>query len=742
MADLKSYNRIGAIEAQAMERVLKSLLNSGEPAHAIARVIERGTSPDATVFERYASALLKRTGGQHLFVSRNPESLRIVQPENGRLAQLVSTKSIPAHQEATLLGVECAINRLVCIGDAISDGRCEGEPEETAPRRSISILGGGYLASEKGWRSARIILPNPAQTGGITQRYYNEVDWRSTDCVASNARAVFQHCLRPNAYRTTLGIGVPAKSDWDVRTRLAQLLRALELPHRYSFRFDHDVASKTVAVAFTCPPLGFLPSTPTSGSTGAAPMRRSAYQCYLLRLASLFGAACFGSGRAIERAYVTGYDASWKTPLVSAQFERDGFVRSVLAHVDADDFSNPVLRFDSQAVADMICAPHLDWLGRDSEKDDVGESDVEFTVPEGALRLDRVSPELDTRPLSEDAQKLFHCARICDVDTSHYLGGHADAVDLARNDSEESPLASILRLESLVEELEESTAAPPDDAQARPLFAPDPLSRLAIGLLDDELSVADQAQAFLWNSHDAYPKDEPSVAAQAQAFLREASENPPFDNAPPHYYRVPNALYHAHFGLSCLYQEMRDFSTAELHANRCIALAPTTAGAYYRKADVLAEKRWCAQAANVLITGLRTSSVSSDSAFLYFHLGMLLWNLEEKSKAACVHAYNVSLSGEYAEKSKKVIKALRERGEALDTAHASPFTASHLLLKMGIPVAPVSLRSEVARATIALANSGSPDAAAPYARQLERQCGNDEVIAAACRSIQFGLQMK
>ena len=706
MGELVDYNRIGAPEAQAMERILHVLLSSGQVAQTIADVVNEGDQPDATAFGRYASELLKNAGGLRLLKVRGADKLKIRKPENGRLAEIVNPPEFPPASMKTLLAVECSLNRLICIADAIADGREEQEPSKDEPRRSISILGGGYLGTRKGWRSTRIILPQIDQDDGATVSYYNEVDWRSTDCVASNARAVFQRSMRPNAYRTKQGVHVASQSEWDVRTRLAQLLRALELPHRYSFHFDYDGTTKTVEAKFTCPPPEFLPFLETRDSSDRANAVTSAYEAYLLRLTCLIAAACFGSGRDIETALVTGYKPSWDEALVSAELERNEFARSVLTCVDSNEMANPDLRFKPERIAEMIGATHLDWRG-----DSANLTSRHTAYP---ITTHRREPWEDERVLPPEAQRLFRCKRICDVDTSHYHGGYSDAVDAARYDSHDSTLAAVLRLESLVEELEASTHPPEGIPSARPLFAANALSRLAVSLLDDEMTIAAQAESFL--------KGSPEPSSKEGVF----------------YYRAPDALFHARIGLSDLYHRMGDFQGAIMQADRCIALAPTTANAYLRKADVLAEQGYLEQAANVLIAGLRCCATKPDCSLLYYHLGLILWNQDKRHEAAITHLYNSSLTGEYAEKSSKAVKGLILNDDVPSITRYNPFSASRELVNLGLPLAPVNMRQQITHAVILLVNAGSPRAAAPYARALESRCNNDEVVIATCRSIYYG----
>ena len=714
MIESPKYNRIGVSEARSMERVLHDLLESINSTSAIANVIECGEREGSTVFERYASQLLKQTGGNRLTNLPSARRLRLSRPNNGSLAYFTSAKDFPQSIESTLLAVECAINRLVGISDAVSDGMRDTDSSKKELRRSISILGSGYLSDEAGWRSSRVKIPSLDSISDVSIDFYNEIDWRSTDCVANNARAVLQQCVRPNAYRTTLGTHVAEQSDWDVRTRAAQLFNSLELPYRTSYQYDYDSSTGMLAVFFTCPPASFLPAILDDSIGKDAHSESLAYASYIIKLSCLFAAACFGSGRNITRAVCVGFDAAWNKPLVSIDIERGPFANSVLSAIDSGEFSKPELRFEPEQLALLIETPHLDWSGRLESHDEDAIALSEIEIPSR-----NIDPWSDARELPLEVQKLFYCKRVCDVDTSHYLGGNADAIDLAREDADESSLSAIVRLETLVEELEGQLEAPDGDKDAYPLFAPHPLARLAVGLVEDERTIAAQAKAFL-----EYSSDEP---------LQERV-------SATRYFRAPSALFYAHFGLSDLYQTIGDFPAAELQADRCISLAPTTASAYYRKADILAERGRHTEAANVLIAGLRCCVASADCALLYFHLAMLLWNVGMQWESATIHVYNTSLKGEYADRSKQVISGLRKQPDAPAIVNSPPLEAMREMERMHFPVAPVNMRQQVAAATILLANAGSPRAASPFAREFERLYGSDEVVKTVCRSIQYGVQ--
>ena len=142
----------------------------------------------------------------------------------------------------------------------------------------------------------------------------------------------------------------------------------------------------------------------------------------------------------------------------------------------------------------------------------------------------------------------------------------------------------------------------------------------------------------------------------------------------------------------------------------------------------------------MLIAGLRCSVASADCALLYYHLAMLLWNIGMQWESATIHVYNTSLKSEYADRSKQVINGLRKQPDAPAIVNSPPLEAMRELERLHFPVAPMNIRQQIARATILLANAGSPRAAAPFAHEFERLYGSDEVVRTACRSIQYGVQ--
>ena len=702
--------RLNAMELQRVHRVVDELVSAPLPATVMNRLMAKAFSPYAEPFERYAGIALKDSGAGELIQELAGRPLRLSPPGDGHLAQLSCPSSSDGRIVELTENVEGTLNRLCSIADALEDSADLGDPCKPLGI-TVSGLGGAFKPDRPVFRSAHVRLPRIEPTETPNQEYFNEVDWRALDHVAVIARSVFQSSLLPNMHQAFMGAYAPTGSDWDVRARLALLLGKLELPLRCTWSFDCDIPERTAAIRFSAPSAGAFPR---QGVVDGDMLRNvddrldDARLVYTLRLCCLMAAVCFGAGRSIETAHIEARTRD--ESLVTCAFNRHGFVHDTLVSIAEGRLCSPELRFDPEGAA-QAAAPRYIELGAPTPS----------RAFEPATRID---PHLDTRPLSADLEGFFHARRICDIDTRHYFGGNEHVIKEARLDSDESVLAAIASLEDAVVTLEARTVPPDDDANARPLYCSNPLSRAMVSLLDDELSVSLQAEAFL---HGA---SEPSDAGYANTAKRL-----------PHYFRAPHALFQAHVGLSDLYGRLGDHRGAQREADRALALAPTTAQAYYRKADDLAQQERFAEAANTLVAGLRCAVHERDCALLYYHLGLVLWKLGRHRDAAAVHVYTMSLSGEYAEKSAAVVRSLRKRKGSPVITHASPLAASREMSKAHIPIAPSDMaRTLVVHAAIGLSCADAPEAAAPYAAAIAGYFRNDPVVCAAADSLINGLR--
>lgn len=720
MAMAREHNtRVNAAEIHGMRRVIDQLTLSPTPVKTVTRLIARSNGPRVTPFERYIGMALRDAGGEQLAAFPPQKAVHLVPPSEGHLVQLVCATE-PTTQEASLLqSVESTINRLCCIVDAIEDSADFGSPAPAPGERTItiSLMGGGFLPERPGYRSAHVLLPEIGSTEQPDIAYLNEVDWRTMDHVAAIARPVFQSTMLPNMHRSFMGGFGPNGSDWDVRTRLAGILGKLELSARLICRFDCDTHAGSVSVRFIAPSAAALPQRVVDEDrkilAGLGDRAPAACMAYLMRLACLLGAACFGSGRHIERAFIAAVREGGSETVLSCSFNRAEFVKHTMTAIDDGALSDPSLRFNPRRIADIMAPERIDFA-------DLADPQSFVAPPDDGMDANRIPVPLDTRPLPEDMANLFHAKRICDLDTRHENGTGRDVVERARDDSDESIVAAIAHLENLVDKLEGTVFPPDDDADSRPLYCPNPLSRAMVSLLDEELAVGDQAEAFLANPQLS---DTPNTVSGRL----------------PRYFRAPAALFDAYMGLSDLYGRLGDFKGAEARADRCIQLAPTSAQAYFRKADILAQLGRYTEAVNVIFSGLRTAIASRDCALLYYHLGLLLWKMGRKRDAAAVQVYASAFDGELAVKARTIIRNLRKRSDSAVVVHASPLAASREMARARIPVAPSdSARTLVVQAAIGLTCANAPLAAAPYAAAMAGYFKDDPIVAGAAASIIHG----
>ena len=700
-----------------MHQVIDAIIGTPTPIRAILQLVSTRNAPGRTPFERYAGIVLNDAGAEALSSWPLSKPVQLVPPGSGHMAQLVCSGSATEGERTILQDIEAALNRLISIVDTIEDSADFGQLQTGKLAIGHSPLGSGFLPDRPRYRSALVRLPAISPTEQPSLEYMNEVDWRVLDYIAGNAHAVFQSSMLPNLHQSFMGAHAPDHSDWDVRTRLASMLLKLELPLPFSCRFDCNVQAKAAAITFAVPQASVLPRYTNNGPNAPlepinAKQAGAALAAYTMRLACLLGAACFGSGRRLDHAFIMAVREADSKPLLACRFDRDEYVRHTLTAINSGDLFDPALRFDAAAIAE-IAKPQSFCLG---DMDNIEAFQNERAAIMGG---NRIEPYLDNRPLTDCMRRLFHARRICDIDTRHFFGSEPDEIREARNDSIDSTIAAIARLESIVAELESQTTPPDDDASARPLFCANPLSRATVSLLDDDYAVSLQAEAFLSGR---------------------LVEDIPADRIPC-YFRAPNALFEAHLGLSELYERLGDYKGAEAQADICVALAPTTAQAHYRKASALAQQGKYEQAANIIVSGLRTAVSHRDCALLYYHLGLILSKIGLEQQAAAVFVYTTVFGGTYAEKAQHIIKSYRKREGAPIILSGSPLAASREMVRNRIPVAPSDeVRTLITKAAVGLSCANAPEAAAPYASALASYLRDDFVIALTAQSLMTGIE--
>ena len=696
-------------EAHKAQAVMESLLGADDVGAAMRALALRADDASAESFERYAGSALRSAGIVEATETGTLDA-RIERIADGQLVRLLANPWIKDGKP--LRAIEDTINRLLGVSSALAYGIGSHTPERgvskaTLQREIYEIQGLDYPLWSNPLRGSHVILPPASLLQESPEAYFREIDWRMLDCVASIAHLCYQSTLLANSNQRVYGVKGPHSSEWDVRTRLASALGNLWTSLRADTRFDCDLSRNTAAVRFTVPPLSSFPAATGDGPSPhpANGLLEAARAAYCLRLAALIAATCFGAGRSVERAFVIGMNEQ-SQPVISCSFDRRQFVHETLPAIDSGEASNPALRFEPTELQAVLSASR-------------SEFDLQGTgkIPSGKLVGCRIDPLEDERILPADMQRFFHAKRVCDIGVSDCLEGAEEIIAEARKDSTSMRIAAIARLEGLVDELERSLKPPADQPDARPLFCETALQRAAVILLDEDLSIAADAEAFL-----SFEEDEPSTLPDV------------------YYYRAPGALFHARRELAAIHRKTGDMRSMEAQANRLIALSPTAAAGYSIKSDALARQGRVQQAANVIIDGIRVAVNEADQGALLFSLSLLFGNLGLRRESDALLICASTLPGPHAGKALDMVEGIANGAPAHAFALANLPDARAAIAEAGVPLVSDRIRNAlIARAALGLANAHAPLAAAPYIEVLRAGFPGNRAILSACDSIINGL---
>ena len=150
--------RVGAAEAHKVRQVVDGIILSDVPLAALRSLVTRGSAPNADAFERYAALVLRDAGANELGTFAMQYAIHIEPPADGRLARFIVKERPSAEAFAVLKGVEDALNRLICIADAMEDA-VMSYPPVAVTNVSITFRGVDRVPKLAGYRSAKVALP-------------------------------------------------------------------------------------------------------------------------------------------------------------------------------------------------------------------------------------------------------------------------------------------------------------------------------------------------------------------------------------------------------------------------------------------------------------------------------------------------------------------------------------------------------------------------------------------------------
>lgn len=510
-----------------------------------------------------------------------------------------------------------------------------------------------------------------------------------------------------NPHRTVGGASGQRGGAWDVMTRFAAICERTRFPFRLEYRFDVDVASGAMAVRFAVPTPAMFPATrlEAPGWQDARARRPAHAAAYAVRLAGLLAQAAFASSVRITAVDLTAHEGALDgRPVLSLGFERTPFVMGAQPALRDGRCDDPALDDDPLALLHILRpARHAVAFAADR-----GLTTIEPLPLNPAFAANRVPLWRDGRPLPEALRPLLRADTAAELDVMHDDAAvGSDDVRAIVEDNEDSPLVGSVQLEAALAQLGEIGL----DGQGRlPLYCGQPAMRLLVSLNPAESPDA------------AIPGIEQTPASERR------------------YWKIPDAVYDAHLWLGRFAHRSGEHERAVAEAVQCLTLAPTTPRSYVELAVRHAEQDQYAQAADVLVRGLRVATLEQDYVYMYYRLAYALWQTGRHNQSVACYTLVTDCANEaLADTAREELGELRRQTDDARPPMARA-EAEQVLRAAGIPVAPTEAATEtLARAAIGLIDAGFPLAAADAVWLVGRHTGGSDVLGALPPSLRLGV---
>lgn len=584
--------------------------------------------------ERYAAALMGEVDLPRLRTIAAKTEMSLARIDRSRLFYLNFDRSLLDQDEIdTLLAVECRLNRLSGILERIGAG--------LGPVASSPSFEGCSLFDL--WH----ISKTTDDVSRLLETLSNDNPWAKPGTVA----------CQPGG-------------EWDVRTRFARIVEALNVVTRLDYTYRANVAEGIMLVRFGRTVVDAMPQREYDAQDDAwrevdEPKRAAWATEHDARIALTLAAACFASGARITRCYVqiAAPDGEQGERVVKTySFDRAAYladcvsVAKDLESMDMDDMPcKHLLEAYEAAAPDMIEPAEVHARPRDDHRP--------------------LPPALRDLLLADTADEL----EVMEEDNDPYV---ARVVEL-REQSKVDRAGAFEGFSRLVEELEakcavaELLATGPVQTQ----FCDNQLVRMVLPVMEEDRSVR--------------------------------------------ILRAPDALYFAQNEICGFYAEQEDFERA-LPEVRCLYdLARSSMQSHFALINVLARLERYDEIIEVARHGLRIASDRPSIGYLFYRLAFAYWNCDQLELAlAC---YRLVPRGEESGGSaqEEMQGLMNEMGvikpptfeEAVETIH-----------KAGLELPPVpAVTNQLADAAVQLVDNGFFFLARGCIYQMWRTMGNDEL---------------
>ena len=584
--------------------------------------------------ERYAAALMGEVNLPRLRTIAAKTEMSLARIDRSRLFYLNFDRSLLDQDEIdTLLAIECRLNRLSGILERIGAG--------LGPVASSPSFEGCSLFDL--WHISKTTNDVPR----LLETLSNDNPWAKPGTVV----------CQPGG-------------EWDVRTRFARIVEALNVVTRLDYTYRANIAEGIMLVRFGRTVVDAMPQREYDAQDGAwrevdEPKRAAWAAEHDARVALTLAAACFASGACITRCYVqiAAPDGEQGERIVATySFGRAAYLADCVS-VAKD--------FESMDMDDMPCKHLLEAYEADAP-DMIEPAEVHARPRDDHRPL---PPALRDLLLADTADEL----EVMEEDDDPYV---ARVVEL-REQSKVDRAGAFEGFSRLVEELEakcavaELLATGPVQTQ----FCDNQLVRMVLPVMEEDRSVR--------------------------------------------ILRAPDALYFAQHEICSFYAEQEDFERALPEVRRLYDLARSSMQSHFALINVLARLERYDEIIEVARHGLRIASDRPSIGYLFYRLAFAYWNCDQLELAlAC---YRLVPRGEESGGSaqEEMQGLMNEMGVIKPPTFEE---AVETIRKAGLELPPVpAVTNQLADAAVQLVDNGFFFLARGCIFQMWRTMGNDEL---------------
>ena len=589
---------------------------------------------DPSGIERYAAALMGEVNLPRLRTIAAKTEMSLARIDRSRLFYLNFDRSLLDQDEIdTLLAVECRLNRLSGILERIGAG--------LGPVASSPSFEGCSLFDL--WHISKTTNDVPR----LLETLSNDNPWAKPGTVA----------CQPGG-------------EWDVRTRFARIVEALNVVTRLDYTYRANVAEGIMLVRFGRTVVDAMPQREYDAQDDAwrevdEPKRAAWATEHDARIALALTAACFASGARITRCYVQ---------IAAPDGEQGERVIATYSFGRAAYLANcvPVAKdLESMDMDDMPCKRMLESYESDAP-DAIEPAEVHARPRDDHRSL---PPALRDLLLADTADEL----EVMEEDDDPYVARVIELRERAKVDR----ASAFEGFSRLVEELEakcavaELLATGPVQTQ----FCDNQLVRIVLPVMEEDRSVR--------------------------------------------ILRAPDALYFAQHEICSFYAEQEDFERALPEVRRLYDLARSSMQSHFALINVLARLERFDEIIEVARHGLRIASDRSAIGYLFYRLAFAYWNCDQLDLAlAC---YRLVPRGE--ESGSSALEEMQGLMNEMGVSEPPTFEeAVETIRKAGLELPPVSaVTNQLADAAVQLVDNGFFFLARGCIFQMWRTMGNDEL---------------